>query len=968
MIKEIKYNGYTATPSDYECPDGDLALAYGLVGENGTLKPILPPTPVLTLSDERSLKFVHQTALYKHYIFVEQQTDEAGVIEGLYNILWMDSDDTTTYNSLYSNVLAEINSFDAVGNTLIAFTDSSMLYFLWENGSYRYLGDKLPDVNISFGLVGKPLLYSVDDEDKSTFNITVEGVSSTSAALTSEKKSALTEEMMAKVNKFIAEHSVQEGKFCLPFLVRYALRLYDGTLAGHSAPILMLPSTRHGVIPFSTQEVYSDGNITFTIDMMMMQAQLDYSLCDAANANIDEDWKDIITSVDVFISAPIYTHDQSGTIEEMVASGKTLKSSQFFGKIQKDFYTALFYRRVTQDETYSIYDYHLPWSFFNLYALFFSPDTEPTHCMALPEFENDDLLDTVNSTSNFYLLHTIELKDLVSSYTERKTIEVDDDYLQSLVSREVMTDDYRSHDKLTAEHHYVYNNRLNLSGVTRTLFEGWVPDALVCKCDGSVNIELTTTDSLNYYAVTPVISTSYQKITFVVNENDKEFVVTKESVRPMYAIVNMFPLIDSKYDAGYPLSRGSFLYYPNTNAKTCYTYDGSKPYKIHEMTAHDFLNGAYTNNFIEMTDLIADDFTDLSTTTSTDLTVAEPNKIYTSVVSNPFYFPATGINSVGDGTVLGIASATKALSEGQFGEFPLYAFTSEGVWALAVSSDGTYSSVQPVSRDVCINADSITQIDSAVLFATARGIMLISGSTVTCLSDTLDADDYFSLSALTDADAIISIFNSRAAEAEQITLDDISMLPFTTFLAACRMIYDYKNQRIIVYNPDVRYAYVYSLKSKTWGMMRSDIQDNINSYPDALAIADTLVTTTADDGTASSSWVPALVDIATPSADTSAALLVTRPFKMDAPDIFKTVRALIQRGVVATDHVAQALYGSNDLTNWLPVWSSADKYMRGLRGTPFKYFRLVAFANLDKTESLYGFSVDYERRLANQLR
>lgn len=52
------------------------------------------------------------------------------------------------------------------------------------------------------------------------------------------------------------------------------------------------------------------------------------------------------------------------------------------------------------------------------------------------------------------------------------------------------------------------------------------------------------------------------------------------------------------------------------------------------------------------------------------------------------------------------------------------------------------------------------------------------------------------------------------------------------------MIYDYTNQHIIVYNPAVRYAYVFSLKSKLWGMMLSDIVNNVNSYPEALAMAD----------------------------------------------------------------------------------------------------------------------------------
>ena len=112
-----------------------------------------------------------------------------------------------------------------------------------------------------------------------------------------------------------------------------------------------------------------------------------------------------------------------------------------------------------------------------------------------------------------------------------------------------------------------------------------------------------------------------------------------------------------------------------------------------------------------------------------------PNKIYTSEINNPFHFPVLGINTIGTGTILGISSAVKALSEGQFGQFPLYAFTSEGVWALEVSNTGSYSARQPVTREVCINTNSITQIDNAVLFATNRGIMLISGSTAQCISE-----------------------------------------------------------------------------------------------------------------------------------------------------------------------------------------------------------------------------------------
>ena len=35
MNKEIKYSGFSAVPSDYECPDGDLSVAMNLIPEDG---------------------------------------------------------------------------------------------------------------------------------------------------------------------------------------------------------------------------------------------------------------------------------------------------------------------------------------------------------------------------------------------------------------------------------------------------------------------------------------------------------------------------------------------------------------------------------------------------------------------------------------------------------------------------------------------------------------------------------------------------------------------------------------------------------------------------------------------------------------------------------------------------------------------------------------------------------------------
>jgi hypothetical protein len=409
-----------------------------------------------------------------------------------------------------------------------------------------------------------------------------------------------------------------------------------------------------------------------------------------------------------------------------------------------------------------------------------------------------------------------------------------------------------------------------------------------------------------------------------------------------------------------------YIYYPDASAYKAvvlrynpisrqeWGYNYEKYFEV-ELTPHTMLNGAvFFNNWEEPTRYVnANLMWNSSVNTGT---VSLPNKIYTSEVNNPFFFPLLGINTVGTGTILGICSAVKALSQGQFGQFPLYAFTDEGVWALELADNGTFKARQPITRDVCINSKSITQIDSAVLFATDRGIMLISGSNSQCISDTLNSDAPFTpLTALPSLSSVISGFATEG---------NVTIVPFTQFLQNCRMLYDYTHQRIIVYNPAKTYAYVYSLKSKQWGMMPSAIQQDINAYPNALALVTASVSTNAVADFSKENNTP-------PSGSTAVSvngLVITRPLKLDMPDVLKTVDTIIQRGYFQKGHVKSILYGSRNLFNWHLIYSSTDHYLRGFRGTPYKYYRIALLCTLEEKESVYGCTIQFTPRLTDQPR
>ena len=130
-------------------------------------------------------------------------------------------------------------------------------------------------------------------------------------------------------------------------------------------------------------------------------------------------------------------------------------------------------------------------------------------------------------------------------------------------------------------------------------------------------------------------------------------------------------------------------------------------------------------------------FSSLPTTALT--TVADSyydnNRVQATELNNPFSFPAINSYRIGNGEVLGMSTNAVALSQGQYGQFPIYAFTSEGIWTMNIGTGETLiNTIRAVSREVCVNGNSVIGIGGATIFATAKGLFIISGTTVNEIS------------------------------------------------------------------------------------------------------------------------------------------------------------------------------------------------------------------------------------------
>lgn len=906
MIKEIKYGGFKAHPSDYECQDGDLAAAINLINEDGHIAMIPQPCVVQSLAPFDCLCIhnaggVDRLILYSSggHIYVCDKGSEEDP-------------------SLIVSGFSEKPAVAILGNTLIISDGSLTAYLLYstEKEKYIHLGQAIPEISISFALSHSILETSYTDSATLSFpeDVSLDSIAQilqvfsrpgggNNAVHTTNTDiflSSISNAVVGFLNKMNTQ-AADENKFLHPFLLRWALRMHDGSYIHHSSPILMVPNSAMPPVEYT---VSTTEESLFNINMKSYMRRCSLMFRPSGLSELAK-WTDLIKSIDFFISLPVYTYDQSGSIEAAIRNSDSNSIFSHSG-------VAVSTRAAGEEISAHRHPVSIDPDVLPLYNF---PNGNYEAWLSVgggsylkpPRFKREHIEAGITSACNFYLVASIPLtgEDAISDLNHFTPLDLNDKALSTLATQPTLPDDWRSHDIIHFRTAYPYNSRLTLAGISSSPFRGF-----------------SLQDMSQYFSHPD--STSYTCKIWIKLVRDSRI---------------HWVSVDSSISSGH-LPR--FLFYPDPSAveMRIILSDGSG-WKL-PLKTHDFLNGAYW--FDGLSNQHTPKETNVETPASSPLSADESSKIFLSEVNNPFLFPVSYRISL-PAVVKGVSSAAKALSQGQFGQFPLYAFTEEGIWALEVSATGTYSVRQPVTRDVCINPESITQIDSAVLFATDRGIMMISGSQTQCISDSLNSDTPFDVLSLPHIDKLHSMLGHGVDTC-------LPLAPFSTFLKTCRMLYDYVHQRVIAYNPTLTYAYVFSLKSHLWGMMYSTIETGINSYPEALAV----------------NHDRDLLDFSSMEGEPAKGLLVTRPLKLDAPDILKTIDTIIQRGNFRKGHVKTILYASRDLFSWHIVWSSNDHFLRGFRGTPYKYFRIALLCDLAPDESIYGASIQFIPRLTNRPR
>lgn len=873
--------GMTNIPSDLLSEDSELAYSVDFIYRNGEMVPVQSMQGIGTINGK--IMHVHKMADYENIIAYDKFVDEG-------TITWYDRKDISEKAKQTFKNIGEVSDIKSIGNTLVVATSKSIRYFLFKGGVYKNLGTELPipqfvpflekktsglnsyKCELSQIITGTAnhAWYDSDGNFIGYFNGSpnqeegdryTQGEYCRLHTIIKDRETDYLNAVQGCVTKAI-EREKENNVFMFPFFIRYALKLYDGTYTRISAPIICYPTISRNCEFYNSTANGSTNDFFFVPRSSVLKYM--------ASITDFENWKDVVKEMTIFASdevKPYYSLDSKYTSDWRMYAGPIEQIPAGF--------SAVCFNDI--DETIE-------------YSDMMSQEK------ILPRYKSDgEIIEELLGKSQFFKLASLKLDktDIGSTLSEPKVLPLKRNVVSTLTSQEQLkNDDYYGWAHLYAKKMFPYNNRINVFDLERLPFKGF-NNFLATNGNDNADIKIT------YYV--HIVSSTMDSW---VKSDDSTFF--KEN------------------------TLSGWLFYPDPNATEMIIHihgtDTDKKLRI-SLNAHNMLNGAYSfeNLPTEAQANTTEEAEDITLPViDEDAHETLDSQVFTSVVSNPFVFEASGDNTIGTGRVLGIVANTEAVSQGQFGQYPLLIFTDEGIYAMSVNSEGLYSSIHPISREICNNADSITPTDKVVFFTSSKGLMATSGGEAACVSEVLSG--------------------KKSRRFPEI------FMPFKKFLENALIAYDYNASMLRIFNKNTNYHYVYNMIDKNFGIANNHTGGKVycrnvaNNYPDNLVQF-------------TDSTVYSLTEIPEPEDDETlyTGVICTRPLKLGGSMMLKSLRAIRNLRDTDSGKLSLKIYASNNAKNWCQLTS--------LLGKPWAYFTFeYTLTDFKASDSFQGSVVVIQNR------
>lgn len=841
-----------------------------------------------------------------------------------------------------------------IGQTLVVSQGVSRRYFLWKEEGYKEqnITDFVPKVELRLGDKGfaprcswgknapiQSLAWEAGDSD---IHITQNPDNTMGTLLWTPKADAsgsnaltLNQSFWARYNE-IRKHFKDSGSHCFPFYVRWGIQLYDGSVTNLSAPILLMPSSviRPYIGWLYRYNVY-ETNITRT--------------------GKGEQWTIFFTPRNLYI-----TIDATGltNIDENLVKGIVVYATPEIEAVDTDYEVfKTGQQRLFEYKSEAIRD-GLGWDtkYIDVSGSSVTDPKRPPHInylSVLPAKKDvSRIVESFNDPIEFYEFASIPwgiVKEkryrVIASLQEGKLpLSEDGDFIRT-------TDPV--YTSIINQGYSPYNIPLSLDALTS---QRQLSDSMVTQENYTVvgaNTSYSYNSRIIYGGVNlkmPLVITPTQ---ILANNNLPEVIAGRDQNELSLAVKigeDYLTIGGSSALTGYK-GESSVIAFPHKDANglAIYEQEGSWAAKVSFQRNKTSLGGysiwsGITEELIRTSPDIKGSFLSSSevgdewkSNSYLDIKASDlkGNTVAVTKVANPWVIEA--VYELACGEIYALTSATEALSEGQFGEFPIYAFTDNGIYALSIDRDGTIEAKQPISRDVLLGMNSTLQIDKAVIYPTKEGLKLISGRNTSLLSASI---------------AGLNVPESVFSTPLDLTITDTD--PFQKQLEGIKMVYDYAHRQVHLFGKEVasegkQKHYVYDLESGQWATQILDKQLTtcVAGYPFS----------TMQFGTQLMQYTDELE-----ADDVKQGWLLTRPISFSDPftrKMLADIRVLGQKTNTDTKFKVQ-VYISEDRVNWHRLTS--------LKGRSAKWYRFLIMADMCGLDTLTGITCQYVPRLGSKLR
>lgn len=813
----------------------------------------------------------------------------------------------------------------AVGSMVVMAGDDGLNYLYWKDGAYRFLGAGLPKLEMSFRLVDEPMgvaggsvTVALDDA------ATADALSSRLAqgggalAIADNGRYAMVAErlgqaVMSLLLDGVRSTVVERNRFWQPFFVRGAVRLSDGTLIHHSPPELMWPCGAHPPI-VGASDVEVDTN-ALELRANLSAGHINRCRLEVSVADYDHErwaqWADIVKGVEVGVTKPMATFMEDCAVGGFVTLRHLLEDGGGGNRPGADGSTpgatpgaeSVFAGRYADEGDGEVAK-----------SRFLSDGALDELVCAIKPMSKADFAEALTANAAFYKAAEIALADMRLYADGYKAVKMSAGFLQSIEGTQRFDDDYQSGDSIVFADDAcaltAFNGALVVAPRWSMPAVPWLPAA--------------------YFGEGDEARPDCQVL---------RLCGVKIALRRNSELVEVARAFDCGDGGGWGVISDSgsspfWFFHPDVGAEEVTLYaiggDGTVVKRSHRLSRHHYWNGAYCyDDSPGPWEAAAVD--DVPVTIAPKVAVA-PSLWWTGG-GVPLGFGWNNRLSLPGGDVVALRVATKAMSPGQFGRFPLYFFGSGGIGVADCDSSGGWSTPRLLTIAAVKSSAAVAQVDGGAVAASASGVLLVEGSAVRRV-DSAISPEMCCCSAESSFDCVkLPMVDRVVAEA---TADDVGAL--TEALE-----FDDVAQLALAYDPTLgvlyaarrwgstRYGAAFSLDGGGWGVARLDSRWRTHAVSSAAG----LLWVDAEGGVWKRRRGPAMAHGAPPMLWISAAV-EPRPGQSSAIVRYE----LVGRGVNDGDVVA--LYGSNDGERWSVV-SAMRGRKSGLIGcrSPWRYYRFV---------------------------